>query len=170
MFLFIRKQSELDLPIPTHLKSILLPIGNKNNEYCVYGHLTCNCGSKCFVVSANEEKTNVDAKCTSCNQKYEIFDYEKHGWDGFVCNTVCNTVKQMHSLTCSNCNNNDYKLFITIHSQGKEDFIEESRLKNSLGTTLDTGDWANAFEWIRIDLECSDCKQKLLGWLDFETM
>lgn len=170
MSLSKKKHSNLDFPIPTHLNPILLPMGNTNNEYSVYGQLICTCGNKSFALSANEEKTNVHAKCTSCNQKYEIFDYEKHGWDGFVCNTVYNTIKQMHNLTCSNCNNNNYKLFITIHSQGKEDFIEESSLKNSLGTTLDIGDWINAFEWISIDLECSDCKQKLLGWLDFETM
>jgi len=32
------------LPIPTHLKNILIQKGTKNDEFSVFGEIICDCG------------------------------------------------------------------------------------------------------------------------------
>lgn len=167
MFFFGKKSK---LPIPSHLKEILRLRGWRNNEHSVTGQLACQCGCKKFLLYVNEDKTVINAKCLSCNKEYEVFNAQKHGWDGFVCNSGPVSPSQVSSVSCAKCENNGFNLYITVLSQEKEDFIEESGLMDSRGNTLSKEDWVNAFEWLRIDLVCAECRQKNKGWLDIETM
>ena len=44
----------MDLPIPTHLKGILFPIGN-DNEFEVTGEIKCSCGNEFFEIWESNE-------------------------------------------------------------------------------------------------------------------
>ncbi len=160
------------LPIPRHLKDILVPIGNNNSEFEVTGILTCTCNSTYFKIKQYADKGTyiIYAVCSECSKEYLVFDTNKHGWDGFVCgdNTINVPMDRFFDYSCTNCNNNSHELEICINSQGFEDFIEEA--VNSSNGKFTEADWTEGFEWINIDIQCKDCGHNTKQFVNIETM
>lgn len=165
----IKKNSpKEDLPIPTHLKSLLLPIGNNNSEFEVTGIIKCHCGSENFEISESNEKQLLKIVCKNCKKEFILFDSGKHGWNGFICgDDFLDREMPLEQVCCSKCGENTFGLIVHISSQGKKDFSEEC-LANDDSFSLK--DWVDAFEWITVSVSCIKCNHSENNWLDFETM
>lgn len=172
MGLFKRKDKkripEVTLPIPTHLQSILLPVGNNNSEYEVTGIIKCPCGSVDFEISESNGKQILKIVCKECKKEFVLFDSGKHGWNGFVCgDDFLDREIPLEQVLCSKCGENAFNITLHISSQGKEDFAEEC-LANDDSFALE--DWVNVFDWITVSLFCAKCGFSDNNWLDLETM
>lgn len=185
---FLEKQSQKNIsttmdkkaqyPIPTHLKKILIPYGNKNSSLKVNGKLKCTCGGDQFIIKTLHDKNSgvdgsfVKVVCRSCKKDYLIFDAYKHGWDGFVCKSFPERIineSDIHNVNCKICNSNLFTVKISISSQGPDDFVEETGIQNG-DQTFQLEEWVNAFEWITIIPTCIECGEILSDFISFETM
>ncbi len=169
------------LPIPRYLKKIFFPVGENNHQYEVTGDIKCICNSKNFevqYVGLKDESGSIipvningnyffiiNIKCLECSNKYIIFDKDFNGWAGFVCHDekAANLPSPPELIwQCPECKNNSNKIQITIKSQGEEYFLEET----NCGFQPDQ--WLEAFEWITIQLVCSNCNHINYDWVSFE--
>lgn len=95
-----RNKSKIELPIPKHLKKIIIQIGDNNNESHMDGVVRCTCGCETFLISVfggnngkdicvgeyeRDYALIVKATCMDCDKNNLIFDMSKHGWNGYVC-------------------------------------------------------------------------------------
>jgi len=176
----LKKMLNKQLPIPSYLKGILVPIKSKSSENCVQGGLKCQCGNmgefellysgnlkKDVIKKIKDEDFLVFAKCLKCGSKMLIFNDAVHGWDG----VVCHADKKSESLPidlktwkCFQCQSESQKISIAISSQGKEDFISEA------GPDFNPELWIEAFDWITIDTKCNKCGSEVKELVSFETM
>ena len=158
------------LPIPTHLKEILIPI--KKEPLNIFGNIKCICGCVHFKVMYTEQDYGyVKCICDSCNNEYLIFDSRKHGWDGYVCKGFSQVIEttKLRNYLCEECNSHIFHVNVTIFSQGRADFCRE--LKNEIAEGLfSQNEWVEAFERINISLTCTKCKKEILDFVDYETM
>ena len=163
-------------PIPTHLKNIMIPLGEENNEFQVYGSIRCFCGCEGFQLRGYEDAeyggnytSPLKAICKDCGKEYIIFDQSKHGWDGFVCHDG-NEIpyEELSEMLCPICGYDTHEIKVRISSQGKQDFIDEAGIDSE--SDMNEDDWVNAFEWITIGLKCLECEHNDEEWLDLETM
>lgn len=109
----------------------------------------------------------VYAKCKHCGKEILLFDDRYYGYDG-----VCTHYEQPNKhyradgklkTTKAHCERAGYKIYVTIDSTGKDDLLEDS------DRSITEENWKDAFEWIKIDLECSKCGKKK-NVLNLETM
>ncbi|WP_371366365.1 hypothetical protein SRRS_07530 [Sporomusa rhizae] len=177
------------LPIPTHLKHILIPKG-ENDEFEITGDIRCDCGNDEFTINFIGDYQNgivtlceyegvfylvIKCKCQKCGKLHLIFDSNLHGWDGFVCSDESGLIGsdsfpvEEKLWSCPQCTNDSHKVSVAISSQGQADFIAEV-LENSEDTRFVEDDWVNAFEWITISLKCLRCGFEDKKWIDYETM
>ena len=167
-------------PIPTHLKEIFIPLGDKNSEFHANGMVRCSCGYEHFQIKLVADIEDgipmyggiiIKSICNDCKKEYILFDDNKHGWNGFVCchddDDVPVSDSELKEWNCSQCQHCNYNVEISIISKGIEDFYEEARIADGEGD-FKISDWVNAFSSITISLECADCGDKYL-W-DYETM
>jgi hypothetical protein len=182
-----KAEVETLLPIPKHLKNILKPIGNKNNEHSVVGNIICTCDSSNFIIhyvgDASDYRkdrvikvTEIDskyyliihAKCLTCEKDHLIFDMHFHGWDGFVDSAEDEDQNlprpQTVAFNCPKCDNNSHSLTIAIESQGMSDFISETE------GDYPPEDWVEGFSWITIKTRCNNCDETNKHWISYETM
>ena len=171
------------LPIPNHLKNILTPTGEFNCENEVIGKIVCPCGTDIFqikyvgdhkmfehlkAVTSIEKEDHfyliVKVNCCNCSKEHLIFDNDLHGWDGFLTGMKTEFTPASTTLKCYNCEHENHSIFITINSQGKDDFLEET------GDEFKDDDWKEAFEWIRISTSCEKCNFENIEWISQETM
>jgi len=174
------------IPLPKHLKNILIPIGNINSEFQLIGKIVCGCGSEKFTIElvgddSNYQKDNVikvaeidenyfliiKAKCNSCNKENLIFDDDYHGWNGFVCGENFRHLPRPDTAywCCNKCQNTNHSMIIRIESHGQDDFIEETEEGD-----FDMEDWVEAFSWITIKVICNSCGETNNEWISYETM
>ena len=166
----LRKKSKVsaEFPIPKHLQTLLIPVGNSNGELEVTGKIKCPCGSETVEIWESNDRQIVKIVCEKCKKEFVLFDSGKHGWNGFVCgDDFLDREMPFEKYSCSKCAENIFSIVVRISSQGKEDFKEEC-LSNNDAFTL--GDWVNAFDWITISLSCIKCGLTDKEWLDMETM
>jgi predicted DNA-binding WGR domain protein len=175
---FSSKKKSNILPIPSHLKKIFIPYGVENDEYRVFGIIRCVCGCECFSINLfaeienglpmNSESLVIKIHCYDCKKGYVLFDNNKHGWNGFVCQEggVTATDKNMIGWKCLKCKHNIYNIKISIRSGGKQDFIAESGIADG-DDKFKKSDWVNAFSSIAINIKCNNCSC-LEDW-DYET-
>lgn len=162
------KGCNMTFPIPTHLQTILIPVGEENSEFEVTGKIKCSCGSESFELFESNDKQIVKVICKKCKKEFVLFDSGKHGWNGFVCgDDFLDREMPFKQFFCSECGENTFSITIYISSQGKGDFAEEC-LSDDDSFTLE--DWVNAFDWITISLSCEKCGFADEEWLDLETM
>ncbi len=108
------------------------------------------------------------AKCKRCGKEILLFDDRYYGYDG-VC-THFETPNKPYlengkiKMKKSHCEGAGYKIYVTISSTGKEDLIDEEDSE-----FINEKNWKDAFEWIKIDLECAKCGKKKTA-LNLETM
>ena len=173
------------LPIPKHLKDILIPMGEENCETRVHGVIRCSCGYEIFHVPIFANTENgfpqvckhqdsyalvIKAMCKDCAKGYLIFDDSKHGWNGFVCNQgVTVADDELKQWQCPKCSCDIHNIEICIMSQGRQDFIDKAGIADG-ETEFSEDDWIEAFEWITIGLNCYGCGHSDERWIDYETM
>jgi len=171
--------------MPTHLKNILIPIGDENNEFDVHGIIRCSCGHECFSVKIYANTENgypqvckyqdgyafvIKVHCKECGKEYFILDMSQHGWNGLVCHDGLTVPdEELKIWNCPKCGRDTHTVETTIVSQGKQHFIEESGIADG-ETEFDENDWVDAFEWITIGLKCTNCRHEDKKWIDYETM
>jgi len=178
------------LPIPKNLQDKLkIDPKQENNEFQLHGQVICNCGCDEFKILyfGKEEEDYIMSKkfdgiwllvihliCKHCNNKFLLFCNELYGWDGFVCNyEIHNKVNELlqnfnyKQTICDECNNIYYNIFISISSQGKDDFVEGLSDEIEQGIFLEA-DWVNAYDWITINTKCTKCGIET-EYVDYET-
>ncbi|MDR2967962.1 MAG: hypothetical protein LBU74_08470 [Methanobacteriaceae archaeon] len=172
------------IPLPKHLKDILIPIGDSNTEFQLIGKIVCRCGSEEFTIEfvgddSNYQKDDVikvaeidenyfliiKVKCNSCNKENLIFDNDYHGWNGFVCEGDSRKLgrPETEDWQCNKCQNTNHSMIVEIASNGQDDFIEETEGE------LDREDWTEAFSWITIQVICNSCGETNNEWISYET-
>ena len=160
------------LPIPKHLKDILVPMGEGNDEYCVSGVIRCLCGCESFrmkyfadvkegipyiSVYKDNEALMIKTICNDCAKEYLIFDISKHGWNGFVCHDGLSVPDdELKPWQCPKCANSNLNMGIAIESNGKQDFIEETGIGDGK-TDFSEDEWTEAFSSIGCELKCCGC-------------
>lgn len=103
----------MELPVPTHLKDILFPIGNDNNEFEVTGEIQCSCGNEYFEIWESNEQLIVKVICKQCKKEFVIFDSGRHGWNGFVCgDDFLNRELPYNKYHCSSCEEDGCKVIV----------------------------------------------------------
>jgi hypothetical protein len=107
----------------------------------------------------------ITAKCKHCSKEILLFDSRYYGYDG-ICTHFQQPDKQYGidgklKMKKPHCNDAGYKIYVTFSSTGKEDLIDNEAITEA--------NWKDAFDWIRIDLECSKCGTRK-NVIDLETM
>ena len=160
------------------------PIGNGN----MFGESVCDLGdpkSKAYIFycpskrpsiileditelqrafrSCESVPTLILAICSECGKEIEVFNSSKHGYDGLICENKreFSTIPRKKISKCKKCGSEERILHIVFHYEDLEG------IKEDLGSDEDI---TNAFDWITIDLECTNCKKVQKGYLDLETM
>lgn len=162
----------MDLPVPSHLKEFLVLEEEPGSEYEVTGNICCTCGSMYFEILENNNKQVVKLICCQCKKEILLFDISKHGWNGFVCDGIIeekylDRKLPLQKYYCPVCKEFNFKIIVTITSQGKQDFIEECL---SYEEGFSASDWVDAFESISIIPVCAKCGFTEESWAVFETM
>lgn len=172
------------LPIPNHLKNILVP-KEEIDEATLVGDLHCQCGSIEFQILYPDKTVKfqekdlpcdieigghwffiIKAVCVKCMREYLLFDADFHGWDGVMCHDVKKAnLPRPHLVTwkCLSCKNLKHKIEIKIDYETKENFIEQSRGEFGMDR------WPDAFQWIYISIECVNCGFEINNWINYET-
>jgi len=164
------------LPIPTHIKNILIPDKKNSTHLKVIGELRCTCKSKVFYTKTPVENSIVDGSyvkvaCCNCYQEYLVFDSHAHGWDGYICRYLPERPSELQIINfrCDDCNSIKFNIKVIISSQGLNDFVSELAEEIKNGKFVKE-DWVNAFEWISMDLTCLGCGKEYPQFIDYETM
>ncbi len=171
LFSLFRKKDEKGmpykyLPIPAHMKSIFVPVGDKNSGFEVTGKIKCPCGNECFEIWESNDRQIVTIVCTKCKEKVVLFDSGKHGWDAVMCGQDgLDRELPPVQFFCPDCGESTFRITVHISSPGIVDFAEN--LSDDEALTLD--DWVNAFDWITVSLSCEKCGWADKAWLDCET-
>ena len=174
------------MPLPKHLQECVITKESKSDEKPLIGKIKCKCGSESFellypgqmhdyegeMIPCDLEIDGrffflIKAKCHQCTKEYMIFDKDFHGWNGLVCHDSEQAAIKRPGLivwNCTKCNSLIHNAWIRISTLGKKDFIEETEgeFKENL--------WPDAFDWIYIDVICSNCNKKTDEWVSYETM
>lgn len=159
-------KSDLTLPIPTHMKSIFLPIG-ENSEFAAAGIIRCPCGCERLRIYESNDRHIIRIACDRCGEEYLLFDSGRHGWNGFVCGDDWLDRESLpEQFFCPKCRTNVFGITVRISSQGRKDFEENAG--NDM--PFSSEDWVNAFDWITVSLVCEKCGRTDKKWLDTETM
>lgn len=160
-------------PIPDHLKSCLIPVGDENSELQVSGLIRCKCGHTLFIPYTNGAGTIAAARCHACGNKLMLFHAGRHGWDAFVAKAdyLYDLPAKLHALSkCPACQEQTaLGLRVYITSYGREDFIRDSELSDENGNPLREEDWVNAFSSFRMDVVCPLCAHTTESIIDIET-
>jgi len=173
------------LPIPKHLQGIFITEGENNSEFQVSGIIRCACGCENFRIRVFADTDNNDvriqeyeddyalmikANCKDCGKEYLIYDYSRHGWNGFVCGDGISVPdEKLSGWGCSKCGCDNHGMSALIRSQGKEDFIVEAGIQDG-DDTFNADDWTEAFDSIEIRLKCPACGYEDNDWFECETM
>lgn len=106
----------------------------------------------------------IEAKCSSCGRKYEIFNSLLHGYDA-LCDSPYQIEKNciMKKYSCLNCKEDKFSINIKLHNIGQLELMEED-------SSINENNWMDAFDWIKIDLICSICNKLRKNWFEYETM
>lgn len=177
------------LPIPAHMQNYLkINQQEENNEFKANGQIVCDCGCDEFSLQffGKEKEDFLATKkiegisllaiyfiCNSCHKKVLLFCNELHGWDGLIyyrenhekVNELLQKLNYKPTI-CDECNNLFYYIFVSISSEGKDDFVDNSKYEIEKGL-LDKSDWINAFDWITIYIKCTKCGLEM-NYIDYE--
>ena len=107
------------------------------------------------------------AKCAKCRKEILVLDSSKHGYDALIeedKEKYSDSYKMKQKGACRKCKSQAYKVMVKISHTGKEHVMSED------DPDITEENWAEAFDWITINLECSGCGKVTKDWIDLETM
>jgi len=171
------------LPIPTHLKDILLVDEKEFDGNSICGKIGCTCGCRNIKLNiyANEHKDYIGVKkykdnygfriagtCGECGKQFDIFDMAKHGYDGFVCQDGISVEDtDLWGVTCGKCQGDMFDVNIEIELEDQEQFVEE--VVEDAPEKYAPEDYVDAFNWFNASLQCKKCGRKMHNWVSLET-
>lgn len=154
--------------LPSHLEKILHV--NQNAETAVSGEIVCECGCERFGVryfgevykagrialkEYNEKYgLTIRAVCRECGKEWELFDFAKHGYDGFI-NEDGVSVPENELIDAVADDERDFKITMEIELFGEEQFAEEFIDNPPEGMSFTSDDRADIWSWVVIDLKCA---------------
>ena len=174
------------MPVPSHLKNIVISRDAKIDEEPLVADICCPCGGKEFELLYPGEvhehagevipcTSEIDGKfffvlkyrCDSCSQDHLLLDADFHGWNGLVCHDDEQAkLDRPHLIEwkCQECDGTKHTGVVRIQTEGREDFIEvvEDEFDHDL--------WPDAFGWFSLDVVCSNCKKETEELVSYETM
>lgn len=171
------------LPIPTHLKDILVCDENDFDGERLKGKIRCICGCsdmklKILAEDCGENISVTDYKdgfglrivgiCAECGKEFDLFDRAKHGYNGFVCHdgeAVEDT--DLKPYACYKCGGDTFNVEMEFEIEDEEQFNEE--VVDDAPDEYKPEDFVNAFDWISMSLTCKKCGEKIENWIDYET-
>lgn len=165
---------------PKHLKEIFHPTGRDDTE----GYIICTCGCKTFGLQYYGEQYNgyislhkvshlrygllVKAVCTDCKKEWELFDYGKHSYNGFVCGEGEGVVIPDSELKSFTANGKDtFEIKISFEVDSEEQFLEEMVEDPPEGFSFTLDDRPNIWSWVVIDLKGAE-SGKVIKFVDEE--
>lgn len=169
------------MPPPEHLASCTTRIQSKCSAKRCTGKVQCPCGNakvhlfyagriyaKERIADAGSPKFVLIVKsvCPRCGAEHLLFDKHLHGWNGFVCREAAEHKPSLRFAPwrCPACDQPENWVVISLAGEGKQDALSES------GGELDENNWQEGFGWIDASIECCNCRHKIPGWLNEETM
>lgn len=168
-------ETRMELPVPTHLKVILIPEEYRVDTLRLKGKIRCTCGCAEMKlktwpkVNRGEIKVqeyhgslalNVMGECTICGKIHELFDASKHGYDGLVCHeyaAVSN--EELCDCCCDNCGKDAFIVQVDIDTEEPEQFVEE--VVEDASEEFQPEDYVDAFGGIRMIMRCKNCGKSI---------
>lgn len=167
--------------LPTHLEKILRV--TESSETTVDGQIVCECGCCTFgikyfgesypphCIGLNEYGGKyaliVRAVCRDCGKEWELFDFAKHGYDGFICEDGV-SVPDEELIDAAASDERDFEVKIGIEFDDEEQFVEEVVDDPPEGMSFAPEDRVNIWSWVVIDLKCAKSGKELKGFVDSE--
>lgn len=109
----------------------------------------------------------IKAKAENIKSDFDLFDSALYGYDGMIShnNSYHGVIRYKRKSKCRLCGCETYKIYVDIHNTGKQDLLEDQPCEE-----ITEENWTNAFDWISIDLMCSNCGKQTKRWFEMETM
>ena len=168
--------------IPKHLEKILR-VSEYDDLGTLSGQIVCECGCETFgikyfgevykpgCISCNKcgEKYAliVKAVCRDCGKEHLLFDFAKHGYDGFICEDGV-SVPDEELIDAAADNERDFEVKMSIEFDDEEQFTEEVVEDPPAGMSFTPDDRVHIWSWIVIDLKCAESGKTLDGFVDSE--
>jgi len=180
----IQKIKDSEMKPPTHIADCVKSSVFECDDSILSCDIECNCGGQVFEVlfpgqthlyqgkeipCTMEIDFNffflIKAKCKKCQSEYLLFDKDYHGWDAFVCGFATSANKPRPPLipwTCLDCGNGTHNVKVQFCYGDIDQILEELN-------DFPIDNIADAFEWIYINIECSNCGKETQHWVSYET-
>jgi hypothetical protein len=173
------------MPVPSHLKGLVVSKDPQFNEENLDAWIRCPCGGDRFVFlypgTTHECRghqipctAEIDGhwffvlrvRCTTCAREHLLFDGDFHGWNGYVCHQPEYAARPRPPLVpwrCESCGCEEHRGTVQIATEGSQDFAECAH-----GLPADS--WPDAFGWFAVQIECCRCAFAPDVWVSYETM
>lgn len=174
------------MPVPSHLRELVLPLDSAIDEEALSAVIRCPCGDSKFellypgqtheyggetIPCTAEIDGNfffvLKSRCANCRQEHLLLDADFHGWNGFICHDPAQAAlvrPRLVAWQCQGCGGTKHTGTIHIQTQGRDDFISEA------GDEFDPARWPDAFGWFSLDLTCCECGKESRELVSYETM
>ncbi len=151
---------------PKHLKEIFRPTGRDDTE----GDIVCSCGCKTFGMKYYGEPYKgyirvhevshlryglvIKAVCTGCKKEWLLFDYGKHGYNGYICREGEGVVINDSELKdFTTADDDSFEVKIGFEIDDEEQFLEEVVEDPPEGMSFTLDDRPDIWSWVVIDLK-----------------
>jgi hypothetical protein len=174
------------MPVPSHLKGLVVPLDDMVDEGALSAAVRCPCGEAKFdllypghthehggaMIPCTAEIEGkfffiLKSRCSSCQREHLLLDADFHGWNGFICRDQAQAAlprPQLVAWCCQGCGETKHTGIVHVQAEGKDDFISEA------GEDFDEHRWPDAFGWFSLDLTCSRCAKESRELVSYETM
>lgn len=154
---------------PKHLKEIFHPVNDDNTE----GEIICSCGCRNFKIEYFGERLNsenddcpiipvdefngkyalvVKAICENCGERWLLFDFAKHGYDGLICGDGVSVDDSMLKAF-ANDQEDTFQIKMMIEVDSEEQFLEEIVNDPPENMTFTPDDRYDIWSWVVIELK-----------------
>jgi hypothetical protein len=109
----------------------------------------------------------LEARCGNCGKNHLLLDKDFHGWNGYVCHDEKQAALPRSPLQvwhCPSCKNTRHQMEVTICTEGKTHFVEESEGE------FQAESWPDGFGWFTLTTHCVNCGLDIDALVDYETM
>lgn len=170
------------MKLPTHLEKILR-VTDYDERGTMDGQIVCECGCETFGVkyfgenypphSVGLQKVEngcalvVKVLCRGCGKEWELFDFAKHGYDGFICGDGV-SVPESELVDAAAGDECDFLIKIGVEFDDEEQFTEEVVECPPDGMSFTPDERFNIWSWVVIDLKCAKSGRELKDFVNSE--
>jgi hypothetical protein len=176
------------MPVPTHLRGVVVPKGTQVDEEHLDAWVRCPCGGEVFVVLypgktvmyegrpyaaavtvGNSSFFLVRARCVACRTDHLLFDEDFHGWNGWVCHRPEKAALPRPPLVpwrCPTCDGEAHQASVRVCTEGRADFAEYAAADGRFPVER----WPDGFGWFDVCTACVGCGLALEPWATWECM